>query len=239
MLGELLGLFKYPVTTFTKRAEEKNIKKEAIIAAIMAVIIAVVTVLSSYIGITKTVNKKYKSLDDYNKSSFSREVTKEEFKEMKKDYKSDLLGKAGLVGRFFKTLAITVVAIAVVAAILFIIAKIMKSPKDYITMVSMSNSAFMIYTIGFLLNTIFSLIYAPIGIILFVAAFIFAIIALCTSFRESIEVEDTNKLVIVSTIVLSVVFIILVLIVSSYINNLISSLSGISNLTSSLSNLNF
>ncbi len=28
MMGELLGLFKYPVTSFTKRAEERNIKKK-------------------------------------------------------------------------------------------------------------------------------------------------------------------------------------------------------------------
>ena len=49
MLGELLGLFKYPVTTFTKRAEERNIKKEAIIAAIITVVVAVVSLLTSYI----------------------------------------------------------------------------------------------------------------------------------------------------------------------------------------------
>ena len=238
MLGELLGLFKYPVTTFTKRAEERNIKKEAIIAGIIALVIAVVTVLSSYIGITKAVNKRYKSLDEYNESHYS-ELTKSEFKEEKKEYKSDLLEDAGLVKSFFKTLAITVVAIALVAAILFIIARMVKSPKDYIELISMSNSAFIIYLAGFLLNTIFSYIYAPIGAIIFVASLIFAILALANAFRESIEVEDTNKLVIYSTVVLGVVFAILVIIVASYINNLTSSLSGLSSLTSSLSDLDF
>lgn len=238
MLGELLGLFKYPVTTFTKRAEERNIKKGAIIAGIIALVIAVVTVLSSYIGITKAVNKRYKSLDEYNESHYS-ELTKSEYKEEKKEYKSDLLEDAGLVKSFFKTLAITVVAIALVAAILFVIARMVKSPKDYIELISMSNSAFMIYLAGFLLNTIFSYIYAPIGAIIFVASLIFAILALANAFRESIEVEDTNKLVIYSTVVLGVVFAILVIIAASYINNLTSSLNGLSSLTSSLSDLDF
>lgn len=236
MIGELLGLFKTPVTTFTKRAEERNIKKEAIIAAIIAVVIAVVTVLTSYIGISKTVNKKYKSLDDYNDKLYSweEELTKSEFKEKKKEAKSDLLEDANLVGSFFKTLAITVVAIAVVAAILFVISRMVKSPRDYIEMLAMSNSAFIIYLLGFLLNAIFAYIYAPIGVVLLGAALIFAVIALANAFRESIEVEDTNKLVIYSSIVLAVVFAILVIIAVSYINSAVSSLSALSSLSSML-----
>lgn len=235
MIGELLGLFKYPVTTFTKRAEERNIKKEAIIAAVISVVIAIVTALTSYIGIVKSVNKLYPSLKKYNDTySWGEELTKSEFKEMKKDAKSEALEDANLVGSFFKTLAITVVAIAVVAAILFVIARLVKSPKDYIEMLAMSNSAFIIYLLGFLLNAIFSYIYAPIGAILFVVALIFAVIALANAFKESIEVEDTNKLVIYSSIVLSVVFAILVIIAVGYVNSVTSSLSSLSSLSSML-----
>ncbi len=231
MLGELLGLFKYPVTTFTKRAEERNIKKEAIIAGIIAVVIAIVTVLTTWIGITKTVNKAYKSLDDYNEDLYSwqEEVTKSEFKEMKKEAKEELLEDAELVKSFFKTLVIAVVAIAVVAGMLFVIARMVKSPKDYIEMISMANSAFIIYILGFLLNAIFSFIYAPIGAIVLVGSLTFAIIALANAFKESIEVEDTNKLVIYSSIVLTVVFAILILIVTNYINSLLN-LSSLSSL---------
>lgn len=228
MIGELLGLFKAPVTTFTKRAEERNIKKEAIIAGIIAVVIAIVTVLTSYIGIVKSVNKQYPSLKKYNDTySWRGELTKSEFKEMKKEAKSELLEDVNFVGKFFKTLAITAVAIALVAAILFIIARMLKSPRDYIEMFSMSNSAFMIYLLGFLLNTIFTYIYAPIGIVLFVGALIFAVIALANAFRENIEVEDTDKLVIYSTIVLTIVFAILVIIT---VNSLKSSLGGLSSM---------
>lgn len=229
MLGELLGLIKYPVTTFKKRAEERNIKKEAIITGVIAVVIALVTILTSYIGIVKKANAEYKSLDDYNESHYSK-LTKEEFKERKKEEKSDLLEDAHLVKSFFTSLGVTVVGIALVAAILFIIARMVKSPIDYIVTFSMSNSAFIIYLLGFLLNTIFSYIYAPIGIILFLAALIFATLSLATAFNESMQVEDTNKIVIYSTIVLAVVVAILVIIVSVYLNSVMSSLSGFSDL---------
>ena len=63
---------------------------------------------------------------------------------------------------------------------------------------------------------------------------IFAVISLASAFRESIEVDDTNKLVICSSLVLSVVVAILVIIATSYVNNLLSSLGGLSNLTTML-----
>ena len=117
----------------------------------------------------------------------------------------------------------TIIAIAVVAAILFIIARMVKYPKDYIEMLSMSNSAFIIYLVGFLLNLVFSYIYAPIGTILLAGALIFAVLALANAFRESIEVEDPNKLVIFSAIVLTVVVGILVVIAVNSLSNLVGS----------------
>ena len=106
MLGEFIGLFKYPVTTLTKKAEERNIKKELIIALVIVLIIAILSTLTSYISISKTVNKMYPSLDEYNDDHPYSELTRSEFKEEKKDYKDDLLDRVGLVGGFFKTLAI-------------------------------------------------------------------------------------------------------------------------------------
>ena len=232
MKEELLGivdLFKAPVTTFTKRAQEKNIKKEAIIAGIIAVVIALVTILTTYMGAIKLVNKTFKSLDDYNDNLYSweEEVTKSEFKKLKKEAKEDALEDLELGGAFFKSLLTTVISIALIAGILFVIARMVKSPKDYMEMLSMSNSAFIIYFIGFLLNTIFSYIYTPIGIILLATSTIFAIIALATSFRESIEVEDSDKLVMYSSIVLAVVVAVLVIIAMNYLKSL-TALSGLS-----------
>jgi len=224
MVEELMGLFKSPVTTFTKRAEERNIKKEAIIAGIVAVVIALVTILTTYMGVMKIVNKTFKSLDDYNDNLYSweEEITKSEFKKLKKEAKEDALEDLELGKTFFKSLLTTVIAIALVAGILFVIARLVKSPKYYIEMLSMTNSAYIIYLIGFLLNVVFSYIYAPIGLILVAGTTIFAIIALANAFKESIEVEDPNKLVIYSSAVLTVVVAILVIIAMNYINSLFS-----------------
>lgn len=220
MLGEILGLFKYPVTTLTKKAEERNIKKELIIALVIVLIIAILSTLTSYISISKTVNKMYPSLDEYNDDHPYSELTRSEFKEEKKDYKDDLLDRVGLVCGFFKTLAISAVSIALVAGMLFVIARMVKSPKDYLELFAMTNGAFMIYILGYILNVIFMYIYSPIGIILQIAALIFAIIALANAFRESLQVEDPDKYAIYSSIVLIVVFTILIIIGMSYISSL-------------------
>jgi hypothetical protein len=225
MKEELLGiidLFKTPVTTFTKKAEERNIKKEAIITGIIAVVVALVTILTTYMGAMKTVNKTFKSLDDYNeKYSWREDITKSEFNELKKEAKEEALEDIEFVGMFFKTALAIVIAIALVAGILFVIAKMVKSPKDYIEMLSMTNSAYIIYLIGFLLNLVFSYIYTPIGLILVAGASVFATIALLTSYRDSIEVEDTNKLVICSSIVITVVVAVLVIIAMNYLKSLL------------------
>ncbi len=220
MLGEFLGLFKYPVTTLTKKAEERNIKKELIIALVIVLIIAILSTLTSYISISKTVNKMYSSLDEYNEDHPYSELTRSEFKEEKKDYKDKLLDRAELVGGFFKTLAVSAVSIALVAGILFVIARMLKSPKDYLELFAMTNGAYMIYILGFVLNVIFMYIYSPIGIILQMATLIFAIIALANAFRESLQVEDPDKYAIYSSIVLIVVFTILLIIGMSYISSL-------------------
>ena len=231
MIGEILGLFKTPITTFTKRAEERNIKKEAIIAGIIAVVIALVTIFTTYMGIMKVINKTYKSLDDYNDNLYSweEEITKSEFKELKKEAKEEAFEDINLVGTFFKKLATTLVAIAVVAGILFVIARMVKNPKDYIEMLAMSNCAFMIYLIGFLLNIVFSYIYSPIGVILFAAALIFAVISIASAFRANLEVDDEDKLVIFSGIVLTVVIAVLVFIYKDYIVG-VSALSSLTSL---------
>lgn len=230
MFSEILELFKIPVTAMKKRAEERSVKKEVITAAIIAVVLAIVTVITSYISVIKSVNKVYSSLEKYNKKYSYKEVTKEEFKEMKKEAKEEAFENAKLGKTFFKTLAISAVSIALVGGILFVISRMVKSPKDYIELIAMTNGAYIIYLLGFLLNVIFSYIYAPIGIILLVGMFIYALISLCNAFRDSIEIESSDKLSMFSAIVLTVVFAILVIIAMNYINGLLSPLGDLSSL---------
>lgn len=86
MFSEILGLFKTSVTTMSQRAQERNVKKELITGAIIAIVLALLTVITSYISVIKYVNKQYPSLEKYNESKYYSEykLTKEEFKTKKK-----------------------------------------------------------------------------------------------------------------------------------------------------------
>lgn len=222
MLGEVLELLKKPVTTMSRNAQERNVKKEAITAAIIAVVIALVTIITSYIGVNKQVKKRYLTYKKYVEEYSYLDITKEEYKEDKKEYKKDLLEDEEFVSTFFKTLVITAVAIGLVAGILFVISRTVKSPKDYIEMLAMANGAFTIYLLGYLLNTIFSYIYMPIGLIIFVASLIYAIISLSNAFRDSLEIEDSDKLSMYASIVITIVFAILLFIAYQYLESLLS-----------------
>lgn len=234
MFSEILELFKTPVTALSKRAQERNVKKEVITGAIIAVIIAVVTLITTYIGIMKPINKEYSSVEEYNENNYSwdKDLTKEEFKTAKKEAKDEALEDAELAGNFFKTLAISAGSILLVAGILFIIARMVKSPKDYIELIAMTNGAYIIYVLGFLLNVIFSYIYIPVGTIILGGMFIYALISLCNAFRDSLEIENSDNLSMYSAIVLTIVFAILVIIVTKYVSTLTSSLSSLSDMMS-------
>lgn len=234
MVSEILELFKTPVTALSKRAQERNVKKEVITGAIIAVIIAVVTLITTYIGIVKPINETYSSLEKYNEKTWGKDLTKEEFKIAKKEAKDEALEDAELAGNFFKTLAISAGSILLVAGILFIIARMVKSPKDYIELIAMTNGAYIIYVLGFLLNVIFSYIYIPVGIILLAGMFIYALISLCNAFRDSLEIENSDKLSMYSTIVLTIVFAILVIILAKYIDSTTSALFDLSDMMSSM-----
>lgn len=228
MFNEYLELFKLPVTSLKKRAQEKNVKKEAITGAIIAVILAIVTLITTYNGAMKPVKKKYSSLKEYNdKYSYFGSITEEDFKEKKKEAKKDALENINFAKTFFSTFAISAVSILLVAGILFIIARMVKIPKDYIELIAMTNGASIMYVLGFLINVIFSYIYAPVGMILFVGISMYALISLCNAFRDLLEVKDSDKLSMYSSIVLTIVFTILVIIVAKYIDTMFSGMTNI------------
>lgn len=221
MIGQVLGLLKNPVTSMVKKAEERNIKKEAITALIIAVVIALVSMVTAYIGIIKEVKEEYPSYKEYIEEYSWRDDTEKEYKKAKKEYKKDLMEDFEIIPTFFRSVLITGISICLISGILFVISRVVKSPKDYIEMISMVNSAFVIYLIGFLLNTIFSFIYAPIGTIAQTGTLIYAIISVSNAFRESIQVEDIDKLAMYSSIVLTVVFAILTIVAMNYLSSLL------------------
>lgn len=107
--------------------------------------------------------------------------------------KEELEDKA-IIKTFFRTAGISAVSIALVAGILYVIARMVKSPKDYIELLAMTNGAYIIYAIGVILKTIFSYIYLPLSIIISVGFVLYAIISLCNTFNLFIGCRRSRQI---------------------------------------------
>ena len=90
----------------------------------------------------------------------------------------------------------------------------------------MVNTTLSVYVVAIVLNLIISLIYAPLGILLLYAVIVYASLSLMSAFRISLEVEDTNKLILVSTAVLTAVVLIAAVIVYAIIGNSIATIGS-------------
>ena len=100
---------------------------------------------------------------------------------------------------------------------LFIIAKIVKSPKEYASNLSMINNTAIICAVGSVLKLILSLIYAPLRLLVWYAVTVYASFTLINAFRryKTLEVESTDTLVLATTGVFSAIIVILAIVLSS------------------------
>ena len=218
MLENFINLFKYPTTTLLQKSEEEDIKKGAIRTLILSLIISILGVIGKVITITQT----------YSKMSKSSYYTKETIAQRKAEAFKD----AELFGSFFKQFFIMIAVIAIIALVLFIIAKLVKSDKKYNQTLSMVSNAYVFVTLGCILQVIFNLIYLPLAILFIVATSIYATLTLIIAFRDSLDVEDSDKFVIITTAVLIVTVIIAYLVVSNIVKETVGSALGTEDLTS-------
>ena len=194
---------KNPVTTIIEKSEEEDIKKGIIKLAIISAIMSLINMISSIISI----------IDKYSKDSYlySRYSSSELWEK-----RWDAMMDAELLSVFFKTWVIIATAIAVGALVLFIIAKVVKSPKEYSSNLSMVNNILIIYIVGNILNEILSLIYAPLGWLILYATIVYASATLVNAYRDSLNVERTDTIVLATTGVLTGLIVISVIIMSSF-----------------------
>ena len=93
--------------------------------------------------------------------------------------------------------------------------KLLKKDKDYLFNLSLVNNATIIFIIGTIVGKICSFIYLLLGLLCTYATVLYGALSLFNAFRDSLELEDSNKLVLVSTGVLVVTMIVLVVVMSS------------------------
>ena len=193
MFENIIQMAKKPVTNMLQKAREEDLKKGAIKTLILSVILSMLSVISTLINIIKSISEKSYSYE---------ESTSSQLWEKMKD--------AELFSSFFKQVLIYAIVIAVIALILFVIAKFLKKEKEYSETLSMTNNTFVLITIGAIINLIISLIYAPLGVLVSFMIYIYAGLSLINTYRESLEMVDVNKLVLISTGVIMVTVILII-----------------------------
>ena len=213
MLNKLVDIVRNPVTTIIKKAETEDIRKGAIKAVILSLVIALVNLISTVISIISKFTKN----DFWYKNYTSSQLWEKRFEAM---------GKAELFSSFFKSFVIALIAIAVIAGILFLIARIAKSKKSYDKMLSMVNNVVIISIIGTILKLILSFIYEPLGLLVMFGVSVYAFFSLIFAFRDSLEIENADILVLATTVVLSIVIVILVVILCAVSGVALSDIGG-------------
>ena len=197
-----------------EKSQEEDLKKSGIKLAIVSVVMALISTISSIISIFSKYSKKSYWYSYYSSSELW-------------DKRWDAIKNAGLFTGFLKTAVISAIVIAVIALVLFIIAKIVKSPKEYSNNLSMANNTAIIYVVGSILKLIISLIYAPLGLLIWYAVTIYASFTLINAYRDTLEVENTNMLVLATTGILSAIMVILVILLTSILKVSFSDISSL------------
>ena len=218
MFSAILEMLKHPVTTLQNLAEKDDAKKGAIKVAIISGVMSLVGIISKVISINKRYSKNGTYANWYGESGLA-------------EAKSKAFEEAQLFGTFFKTWVVYAVVIAVIALVLFVIAKLVKSDKKYTFTLSMVNNAFIVGFAGYIVDVVISLIYAPLGLLVLYATVTYASYALIFAFKDSLELENSDGLVLATTLVFTVLIIIVYFVVTSILQNAIgSSLSDITSL---------
>ncbi len=182
LLAGFVELLMHPVSKVTETVQKEDIKKGAIKAVIVAAVLAIVNVLST-IRVIHIFNSKSSVRDAY-------------------------MEALNPVVAILKTFAIYLVAIAVIALVLFIISKLVKDQKSYPYTLSMTVNSAVVYTVGYTLALILSF-WTPLSILILALASLHSGITLIVSFMSSLTNVNTDKLVLVATIVLMVVIVVL------------------------------
>ncbi len=222
MFQNIIEIIKMPVTTIIEQSKKEDIKKGAIKGLILSAILSLISIISTFFNIIKSVTKD---------SFWFGERTSSEVWELRWKKIED----AKLFSGFFKQILVYAIVIAIIALILYIIAKLLKSQKEYSETLSMTNSIFILFGIGMLVNVILGLIYAPLGIIVTLMINIYAILSLIHAFKESLDTVDVNQLVLVSTGVIIATITIAAILLMIVCDISFKDLSSVTNLMSSLS----
>lgn len=186
LLAGFLELLMHPVSKVTETVQKEDIKKGAIKGVILAFALALINVLAEI----RTLRIMY----------------------TKDRYFSNAVDAFRPVATLFKTFALNIVGIIVVALILFVIFKLVKDQKSITYTLSMVVNSAIVYAVALLISLVFALIPGVFGTTVATLFIAFgkthACLTLLVSFMSSLTNVDTDKLILVAIVVFAVVGII-------------------------------
>lgn len=210
-MQDIIEKLKNPVSTCLEKMREEDLKRGLIKGAIIAVVMAIISAISKVITTFSTYSKIYSYYDSAKKS----EKVWEEIKDLE------------IFSGIFQSIVITAIAIAFVALILFVIAKVVKSPKKYEEMLSLINNVTMILVAGQVIQAIVSLIYLPLAILISMAIGLYTFFTLIFTFKECIEIEESNTLVLAITGVITAMIAIIMILITVLLKDVLGDISDI------------
>ena len=116
----------------------------------------------------------------------------------------------------------SIVVIAAVAGIYYIVAMIMKKNVNYFKMVAITSVSFVpVFVAGFV-GIIVAYIYAPLSVFLIFASFIYSFLIFINAIDSEVEFKDADYKVYFHAICLTVIFIVAYYVLSNMIGNMLS-----------------
>lgn len=177
-LAGFVDLLFHPVTKVSEMVQKENIKKGAIKAAVLALVLSITNVLATI----RTLHITYTS-------SKIRSVYIEALNPML---------------AILKTFGINLLIIAAISLVLFIISKIVKDQKSFPYTLSMTVNSGAVFAVASVLGLIFSF-WTPLTMFVITLGVLHSAITLLVTFMSSLSNVNTDQLVIVAAVVLLIV----------------------------------
>lgn len=185
LLAGFIEFLMHPVSKVTEIVQKEDIKKGAIKGAIIALVLSIVSVLATIRSIFIT----------YTKSST----------------RDDYIEELNPILSILRTFGIYILVILAFAFVLFIISKLVKDQKSLPYTLSMTVNSAVILTVGSVLALALSF-WTPLSVLVITVASLHSGLTLIISFMSSLTNVNTDKLVLVSAVIITLVGIVLAII---------------------------